>query len=414
VLRSACRRALVTALLLLAAALLSGCPPPAERIPWGYGRRPWGPVLRTSGDNPYLALFDGARPQEPFATWGCVVAPGGAGISPLGTHMAVAPEGPLELVIISLPLRGSVTGPGGAPWVLLPRTSVEPQFWPDVSPWSPDGRAFVYVQQGNLMYRRFGGQPRQLTTTRDVFTASISPDGKQVAYGRRDANEQDGGLWVVPVASSEARQLVPPTGDIFTACCPHWSPDGKWIAFLQAFEGGALGVVSADGTDLRQGLQPAWEPIRWLPDGKTVLFAQVVYGESGDGVRGYNVDTKQTGLIAEAERHVTYALSPDGKQALVGSWKVGSDSKVTDGKLQVYDLAALAPEGSPLKVPGSAGRCLWAPDGRQMAVLVDSTDGKGMLWYGRDGLTDMKPLAAASDAIGWARLWQPPWWRFGR
>jgi len=297
-------------------------------------------------------------------------------------------------------------------WVLSGGRSVTPQFWTDVSPWSRDGRAFVYVQEGNLIYRRLVGQPRQLTTTGDVFTAAISPDGKQVAYGRRDAKQQDRGLWVVPVAGGEPKQLVPPTGDVFTACCPHWSPDGKWIAFLQAFEGGALGVVAADGSEVRQGIEAAWEPVRWLPDGKTVLFAQIVYGESADGVHSYNVETKQTGLIAEKGRHATYVLSPDGGRALVASWREGHEGKVAEGKLQIVDVVTLVAEGPALKLPGAVGRCQWAPDGRQMAVLVDNANGRAMLWYGRNGLTDIKPLAEASDAIGWARLWQRPWWRF--
>ena len=391
-----CRQALLIAPLILAVALANGCRPAYERQPW---------TLAFQYDDTGQRLPTVLPMGGPF--FYRALQPEGAAPSPTGAHMLMATqEG--ELWLYDVLARGEALR-------RLAQRGVAAQFWPDVSPWSLDGRTFVYVQDGDLFIRPLDGQPRRLTTTGDVFTAAISPDGKQVAFGRRDAQEQDQGLWRVPADGGDAQRLVSPTNDIFHACCPHWSPDGKWIAFLQAFEGGALGVVSADGLDLRAGIEAAWEPLRWLPDSKTLLFTKIVYGEPGDGVHAYNVDTKKTSLLTASGRNTTYALSPDGTRALVASWREASDGKVTDGKLQIASVTTGALEGQPAALSGSAASCHWAPDGRQFAVLVEDAQGNGSVLYGREGLAALQQMpGAASGVIGWVRLWQPrrPWWRF--
>jgi len=391
----ACRRALLLALPCVAAVLLAGCRPAYERRPWTLAyqyddsgqRLPT--ILPAGGPIFYRAL-----------------QPEGAAPSPTGTHLLMATqEGELWLYDA---LKGGAS-------LRLAEQGVTAQFWPDVSPWSPDGKAVVYVQGGDLIYQRLGGEHRALTTTGDVFTAAISPDGMQVAYGRRDSKDQDQGLWRIPVIGGEPTELVPPTHDIFHACCPHWSPDGKWIAFLQAFEGGALGVVSADGADLRPGIEAAWEPLQWLPDGSAVLFTRIMYGEPGDGVHSYGVGANKTSLLTASDRMATYALSPDGTQALVASWREASDGKVADPKVEIVSVATGAIEGQPVKLPGAARHISWAPDGKQVALLVDDASGKGTVLYSRDGLSSLQPQpGGASGLIGWVRQWQPkrPWWRF--
>jgi dipeptidyl aminopeptidase/acylaminoacyl peptidase len=382
------RRALLPLILLVA--MLCGCAP-------SFVRRPWTLAYQDDGQRlPAMVAQTG-----PF--FYRTLQPEGAAASPTGTHVLMATQ---EGELWAYGVLGH-----GRDQRQLAESGVRAQFWPDVSPWSPDGRAFVYVQQGNLFYQRLRGRPRQLTTTADVFTAAISPDGKQVAFGRKDAKDQDLGLWVIPVSGGEPRQLVPPTNDIFHACCPHWSPDGKWIAFLQAFEGGALGVVSADGSDVRLGLQAAWEPVRWTPDSQTILFAQVVYGESADGVQSYNVAAKQTTIVAAHQRHAIFDMGPRGDRLLLASWQENTKGAATKGDVQIVDLTTLVPEGSPVPLPGKAGSCHWAPDGKQMAVLVDDAKGQSTVYYAKTGLADLKPAAPSSCIIGWVRQWQPPWWQ---
>ena len=82
-----------------------------------------------------------------------------------------------------------------------------------------------------------------------------------------------GDLWVVDRQGGEARRL---TSTPAVEADPHFSPDGKSIAFTSNRAGGdAVYVVSADGGDPRRlTWSPAGEQARgWTPDGRRVLFA---------------------------------------------------------------------------------------------------------------------------------------------
>lgn len=389
-----CRRLFPVTVLLIA--LLSGCAPSYERRPWT--------LVYQSGDD--LRLPTRIGDGGPFFYRG--LQPQGAAPSPRGTHLLMATEaGELWLYQV-IARRGQFTR--------LAEKGVVAQFWQHVSPWAEDGKAFVYVRDGNLIYQRLGRSPRLIASTGDVFTASISTDGLLVTFGRRDALQEDLGLWVASVQGGDARQIVPPTGDIFHACCPHWSPDGQRIAFLQAYEGGALGVVSADGSNLRVGIEAAWEPVRWLPDSSSVLFTKTIYGEPSDGIYRYDVSSDRASLLAAGGRQATYALDADGARALVASWSETADGKVSDARLEILNLQTGAIEGQPVALAGAVEASTWAPDSRQIALLIRDAQGTGWVWHSPNGLEKLQRFTVASSLAGWVRLWQPPnrpsWWPF--
>ncbi len=87
------------------------------------------------------------------------------------------------------------------------------------------------------------------------------------------AFEYGADLWVVGKDGGPARRL---TSTPAVESEPHFSPDGRWIAFTSTRSGGpAVFVVSADGGDARRlTWSPAGERARgWTPDGKHVLFS---------------------------------------------------------------------------------------------------------------------------------------------
>ena len=118
---------------------------------------------------------------------------------------------------------------------------------------------------------------------------SWSPDGKTIAFVSRRGVDPDRGDWNVYTVSAapgaDATQLTTFEGsndDPYWESRPAWSPDGKWIAYLQ---GGApnliyygverLAVVPAAGGPARV-VSPAldrWvsEP-RWSQDGRSLFF----------------------------------------------------------------------------------------------------------------------------------------------
>jgi hypothetical protein len=375
-------------LVVAVAALIAGVgmlPSISLRVPLGVTTMPWSiayldaqqslGVCESSG---FRQLFD-----QPLAEKG-------AAASPTGTHVAaVTTSGELWLV-------PTVAGDP----VLLAEGPVATSFWPDVSPWSADGRALVYVSDGNLFYRRLAGRPRQLTSTGDAFTAALSPDGALVAYGRKDKADKDLGLWVVAVrGAGEPRQLAEATGDVFSACCPHWSPDGQWVAFLQAYEGGGLAVAKADGTDTRAGIEAAWEPIHWLPDSDTVLYPRVPYGESPDGLWKYSVSSRKAARVAEAGQEIAYALSPDGTQAFVAAGKLERTSPPRQASLSLISLPQGVAQPSRCTVSGEPLQAHWSRAGD--VALLSFEGSHGQLRLGRTGLTSLVNVTRARRSAGW-------------
>jgi dipeptidyl aminopeptidase/acylaminoacyl peptidase len=86
--------------------------------------------------------------------------------------------------------------------------------------------------------------PRSITIDdffqiRDVSQPEISPDGQWIAYAVRtrmlkeDKNEQR--LWMISTHGGDA---IPLTAEGVTSVHPRWSPDGKYISFLSARDGG--------------------------------------------------------------------------------------------------------------------------------------------------------------------------------
>jgi tricorn protease len=79
-------------------------------------------------------------------------------------------------------------------------------------------------------------------------------------------------IWTVPRAGGSARRLTSFQGQTSN---PHFSPDGKWIAFSGEYAGNLdVYVVSADGGEPRRlTWHPGGDVVQgWTPDGKSVMF----------------------------------------------------------------------------------------------------------------------------------------------
>src|ERR1700678_1298342 len=80
-------------------------------------------------------------------------------------------------------------------------------------------------------------------------------------------------LWVVERAGGNARRLTSFAGQTTN---PHFSPDGKWIAFSGEYAGNVdvYVVPSEGGEPKRLTWHPGADVVQgWTPDGKSILFA---------------------------------------------------------------------------------------------------------------------------------------------
>ena len=135
--------------------------------------------------------------------------------------------------------------------------------------WAPDGKhlAFRSWQAGGMtmwwMNADRSGSPERLDPngTRQS-PASISPDGKFLAFDQKDPQTRDD-AWYLPLVGKEAPRPIAQTK--FSEGAPKFSPDGHWVAYssdesgkpqvyVQAFPGPGLKLqISNDG-----GSDPIW------------------------------------------------------------------------------------------------------------------------------------------------------------
>ncbi len=117
--------------------------------------------------------------------------------------------------------------------------------------WSPDGKSLAYLISGEasglyVVSADGTGEARRLAASEGnnrfgvgIGSHAWSPDGKWVAFSRRDArNSTD--IWVVPASGGEPVNVTQYPG---TNESPSWTSDGKYLLFLSSRD-------RAEGTDL--------------------------------------------------------------------------------------------------------------------------------------------------------------------
>jgi Tol biopolymer transport system component len=134
----------------------------------------------------------------------------------------------------------------------------------------------------------------------DAEGASWSPDGRWIAYLDTEDNDRKIGLYVVRPNGRGLRRIV--RGAVLTTA---WSPNGKKLAFTR--ENGKLGVVGVDGRGLRRvPLRATAHNVEWSPDGQRLA----VEASSGE-------DPPQIFVLEEDGRDAR-RLTAEGRNVLVG------------------------------------------------------------------------------------------------
>jgi tricorn protease len=142
--------------------------------------------------------------------------------------------------------------------------------------------------------------------TRLLRTPTVSSSQIAFAYANN--------IWTVPRAGGSAHRVTSFQGQTSN---PHFSPDGKWIAFSGEYAGNLdVYVVAAEGGEPRRlTWHPGGDLVQgWTPDGKSVLFssARATWAPSG-APRFWTVPA--TGGIEEPvplPRAYQGKISPDG------------------------------------------------------------------------------------------------------
>ena len=269
--------------------------------------------------------------------------------------------------------------------------------------------------------------PEDLLRFQIVSDPQISPDGRSIAFVKKnvnDKNEYATNLWIVPSAGGEARQFTNGGKD----SSPRWSPDGSHIAFVGGREKTRpqiwiMNAAGGEATSLSKFPEGSLGEIRWSPDGKLIAASfreqdpqwtedakkqrkekglsdppRVIddwwYRLDGDGYFNgqrhhlYLIDAN-TGecrnvYSKDALGHFSFDFSPDSKQLVIASNR-DKLAMIRPWKTELLRLEIKS--GKVTSIPnlpqGPKDRVSWSPDGKLIAFAGRE---------GKDGLYDTENL----------------------
>ncbi len=324
----------------------------------------WSPdgkmLAYTSGPNLVLAHSDGTEPRKLFSTNGFIYFPEWSPDSKWLRFLASDSLADGKSTLKEIPVTG------GEPREVTPNW--KEKYSEGFGRWSPDGRYFIFLASSGgrddiwalrerpsfPFFRK--PEPVRLTSGPVAYgSIAFSPDGKKVFTRGVEERGQ------VERYDPKISRFVPFSPALSADCCMY-SNDGQWIAYV-TFPEGDLWRSKTDGTE-RQQL--TWPPLtalnpHWSPNGKEIAFT------------GFLPDKPPKTFLISAEGGEPHQLtqnecseceanwSPDGTHLTFSSFLSRASPSCP---LFVFTMDLKTHEVS--RVPGSEDFLFprWSPDGR--------------------------------------------------
>ena len=215
----------------------------------------------------------------------------------------------------------------------------------------------IEAERSLVWVHRDGREEPIAAPPRAYHTASLSPDGTQVALG---IDDQQWDIWVLDIAAGRLRRLTVNAADDSYG---HWTSDGQRVLFTSTRAGTrALYSRAADATGsaeritaIARGMTSA------TPDGARLIFHAGVPGRGGDlFTLSMLEDRERKSLLSTESNELNAVLSPDGRWLAYSSDASGRDEIYVRSfpDLEAVERRQVTTEGG--------GKPLWAPDGREL------------------------------------------------
>jgi eukaryotic-like serine/threonine-protein kinase len=212
----------------------------------------------------------------------------------------------------------------------------------------------------NLVWMDRTGKATNITEeVRPYAAPAISPDGKRIAL-TLEASSYD--VWVYDLERGTLTKVSFGADDYW----PHWSPDGKMLAYHSSKSGTVQvyvkhGIVQGEETMVTDG--PGFKELEgWTPDGREIIFGRENKDTGWDlyaaAVEG---DHKPRPLVVAPFNQADASLSPDGKWLAYVSDESGQNEVFVQAMNDPNTRAQISSEGA------TAPR--WARSGNELFFL---------------------------------------------
>ena len=319
---------------------------------------------------------------------------------------AISPDGRIIAYQDRTGLYLRSTASGETRQVMLPREFEDRIF--DLR-WFPDGQRLLGImynpddtETGDAWAISLASEKAPAMLWRHVLQGTVSPDGRSLAYlGDGSAGKKSFGIWVGKFDSKWERQLRAKRDDDWLFS-PVWSPDGRWIAYMHAWNtphgittaleavpanGGAAKTILAE-TNLPEGnsicdlSSVAGSCLGWSKDGRIFFSARTMgdlhFRDSDHSIWQISVNRWTASAAAKPIRIAHWrdsgpgdlSLTADGKRLVVLRCKQWTDVYLAEIHSWGNELGP--PRRFTLDNRGSSPTA-WMPDSQSILFSSDRT-----------------------------------------